>query len=229
MAIDYKAWLAATGKPPTEANALIWKKTHGVALGKYNPDGSPRTAAAPAPGPGPEAAAPAQPAPRPYTPPAFDPNYRDPQGQKLQSLADAKYDTTRANARLAYGTWLNQNFGEGAATFDPNTKQWTYDTSKRGGMFNRIADDERENMRTTLNAAAARGMVRSGNRIENEGKVAAAATNARTDLTNQQQNAFNAMNTAVSDADTQASYQIGVDSNLRNIEDYNRKHAMGQA
>lgn len=49
MAIAYQEWLDRTGRKGTSADALIWKKTHGVALGKYNPDGTPRSTATQAP------------------------------------------------------------------------------------------------------------------------------------------------------------------------------------
>lgn len=52
MAVSYKTWLASNGRKGTAADALIWKKTHGVALGIYNPDGTAKakpTAAAPGP------------------------------------------------------------------------------------------------------------------------------------------------------------------------------------
>lgn len=50
MAIKYAEWLSRTGRKGTEADALQWKKSHGVALGLYNPDGTPKPqAAAPAP------------------------------------------------------------------------------------------------------------------------------------------------------------------------------------
>jgi len=41
MALRYAAWLAANGRAGTAADAMIWKTTHGVALGLYNPDGTP--------------------------------------------------------------------------------------------------------------------------------------------------------------------------------------------
>lgn len=41
MAITYKKWLEQTGRKGTAADALMWKKSHGVALGLYDRNGNP--------------------------------------------------------------------------------------------------------------------------------------------------------------------------------------------
>ena len=51
MAVPYKEWLQRTGRKGTQADAYQWKTTHGVALGKWNPDGTPRTQASAPPTP----------------------------------------------------------------------------------------------------------------------------------------------------------------------------------
>lgn len=238
MAVDYKAWLAATGKQPTEANALIWKKTHGVALGKYNPDGSPK-APAPAPGAAPGAApgdvggAPGV-AATPYVPPAFNTNYIDPEGQSEKTALGQKFGRARLNATTNYNTWMLQNYGDGAVV-DSGQKDadgatvWNYDYSKRGGVFNKIADDERDGLRGALNSAAARGMARSGGRVLNETKVNSAAAESRNTVERSRLGEFNNMNQAIGDSRTDQSLEenrITRESNMRELDRYNRKYGM---
>lgn len=143
MAIDYKTWLAKTGRKPTAQNAALWKSTHGVALGKYNSSGQP-TGAQPPPAPPP----PPAPAPPP-APPAFDPNYRDAQSIKELSDLTAQRDLLKTNAQRAYDLGIAD-----------------LDAAKPG-----IERDRTLGLDSANNNAAARGMFRSGNRIVNRGKV----------------------------------------------------------
>lgn len=143
MAIGYKTWLARTGRKPTAKNAALWKKTHGVALGKYNSSGQP-TGAQPAPPPPP----PPAPAPPP-PPPAFDPNFRDAQSIKELSDLASQRDLLKANATRAYELGIAE-----------------LDAAKPG-----IERDRTLGLDSANNNAAARGMFRSGNRIVNRGKV----------------------------------------------------------
>lgn len=231
MAIRYEEWLKATGKPPTEANALIWKKTHGVALGLYNPDGSPKGAAAPAPAPGPapEAGPAAPPAPAPYVPPAYDPNYRDAQAIGEESALNAKWDTARNNARTSYATWLTDMYGAGAAVKGADGK-WTYDLTKRGGKIGEIDYNEREDTRKNTNQLAARHALRSGIRVADEDRIGVAAGQQRAEVGRQQNQQFTTMSNALGEADTEQSlgrYQIGVSANQRRLDDYNRRYGMG--
>lgn len=41
MALKYAEWLKASGKAATETNAMLWKQTHGKALGLYDAAGNP--------------------------------------------------------------------------------------------------------------------------------------------------------------------------------------------
>jgi hypothetical protein len=236
MALDYKTWLDKSGNKPTEANALIWKKTHGVALGKYNPDGSPKVSA-PAPGAAPgggDAAGGGSKPTTPYVPPAFDPNYIDPEGQMEKTALGQKFGRARLNATTNYNTWMLQNYGDGAVV-DSGQKDadggtvWNYDYSKRGGVFNKIADDERDGLRGALNSAAARGMARSGGRVLNETKVNSAAADSRNTVERSRLGEFNNMNQAIGDSRTDQSLEenrITRESNMRELDRYNRRHGM---
>lgn len=92
MAIKYQEWLTRTGRKGTEADALAWKKTHGVALGMYNPDGTPKAPTQQAPTvnltdprlPGIEAQLRAVPG-------SFNDQRRLSAGQVLRSLIEAGY------------------------------------------------------------------------------------------------------------------------------------------
>lgn len=41
MALKYEEWLKASGKPASATNAMLWKQTHGAALGLYDKAGNP--------------------------------------------------------------------------------------------------------------------------------------------------------------------------------------------
>lgn len=225
--IGYDAWLAKNKLARTAANAGNWTRQYGPG-GLVPKPGTAPAAPAAAPEPGYQ-----QPAPAPYTPPAYDPNFKDAQGISEWSATQAKYDTQRLNAQNAYAMYLNQTYGDGAATATKDAAGritgYNYDLSKRGGRFLEIDRNEREGREGAVNASAARGMLRSGSRIENEGKVSVAAGEQRTGIQQQQQNAQREMDAAVTSANTDSAMEeqrIGRESNMRNLDEYNRKHGM---
>lgn len=231
MATDWENWWASYSRshPGAAINAETrdkFRAWQAARAGQAAP-----APAAPAPPPTPEYQ---PPAPKPYTPPAFDVNYRDAEAQTDLSNLKAKYDTQRLNAQSAYGTWLTENYGAEAAVpiKDANGKitGWTFDTNKRGGKFLQIDDSEREGLRGSINSAAARGMSRSGHRYVADGRVRTAATNQRTDLQNAQNRAWQDMDAAVTGANTDEALQnqeIVKAANRRRLDQYNSQYGMG--
>lgn len=228
MAITYEAWLKATGKPPTAANAMTWKTTHGVALGMYNPDGSPKSAA-PASG-APAAAAPEQvyKPPPPPPPPNWQDVYNTGDATSAGEIAGLKrkYGDVRDQATKAYQQWVTQNYGGEAIGADGN-----FDPTKAtGGQVARINRDVGLGVDRQQNNAAARGMFRSGSRIVNEGQERTAGAERLVDLGHERDRQEFGMTSARTNADTDEAVQANsarTAAAQRAMDDYNRKYGAG--
>jgi hypothetical protein len=105
MAIQYQEWLRRTGRRGTAADAMVWKKTHGVALGLYNPDGT-RAAVTVA-------------APTTATEAVPDPQVSDPRlipfTAQLQAIPGRYNDERRTQANLTLKRLIDEGLIEGGS------------------------------------------------------------------------------------------------------------------
>jgi hypothetical protein len=154
MAIGYQEWLDRLGLKPTKDNALKWKTTHGVALGKYNPDGTPVTATPAAPPPAPT--------PDPYLTPE---GYGAASNASAQSqIADllAEYQNATGGTIDASG-----NFVAGP-TQGTIGSQYTQLVNQLAAQRPAIEQSRRDRLNQITSDMAGRGLLRSGIReVEN--------------------------------------------------------------
>lgn len=219
--MDYAQWLKYQGiGSSAAARDRFWayRAAHGAPI-----PGSPQAPNAPAPAPPPEPAPYTPPPPPP--PPVIDWNtlYNNHDAQSIAEAADLdlRYSTTANNATKAYQNWVTQNYGAQAigpdGKFDP--------TKATGGMVARINRDTDLGVERQQNAAAARNMYRSGNRLVNEGKERAAGADKLTDLSNERENQQFGMDSTIGQAQMErdigkntayrASAQRGIDDAWR--------------
>lgn len=148
MAIGYDEWIRRTGKPRNAQSALQWKTTHGVELGKYNPDGSPVTPLGAPPA--------APPTPDPFMTPEGFGAAADPNAQS--SIADllAEYTTQTGGTVDASG-----NFVPGATkgTLGAGYGQLINNLAARRPQIEQARNDRLTGITQDM---AGRGLLRSG-------------------------------------------------------------------
>jgi hypothetical protein len=165
MAIGYREWLDRTGLPATKQNAFKWKTTHGVALGKYNPDGTPITSTPPAP--------PAPPTPDPYlTPEGF--------GAAADPAAQSQIADLLAEYRNATGGTIDASGNFVAGPTQGNIgSQYTQLVNQLAARRPAIEQSRRDQLNSITSDMAGRGLLRSG---INEVAKTRANTDAATQL-----------------------------------------------
>lgn len=156
MAISYQSWLYIMGRKGTAADALAWKKTHGVALGLYNPDGT-RKAPPPPPDLGP-----------PVDPQQSDLRFAPLQAQ-LQNIPGTYNDTRRTDANLTLKELIDSGLLD--ATSRLGTEERTSGVQGAGGAdipnvvyhIVRGADGRQylQGFREVLGSQASRGFLES--------------------------------------------------------------------
>jgi hypothetical protein len=201
MASEYTNWAAAYGrKNPNATNEDRRDAYWGWRAKKGRPvPGSPQAAQQ-----APEQSAAAAPAP----PPEYDPNYRDAAAEQDLANVQQKYDTQRVNASTEYSNYLNKTFGAGSVeSYDEGgVKRYRLkqgaDPEQYGGVFAQMRQDRERGITNRQNSAASSGMLRSGNRIVQEGQVKQDYANRATDIEGGRRDAATGEQTAFSNAAT---------------------------
>lgn len=201
MASEYANWAAAYGrKNPKATNEdrrdayWAWRAKKGRPV-----PGSPQSAPQ-----APEQSA----ATPPPAPPEYDPNYRDATAEAELANIQQRYDTQRVNASNEYNNWLTKTFGAGAVeTYDDGgVKRYRLrkggDPEQYGGVFAQMRRDRERGLTNRRNTAASTGMLRSGNRIVQEGRVKQDYANRATDIEGSRRDARQAEQTAFTNAAT---------------------------
>jgi len=144
----------------------------------------------------------------PAPPPEYDPNYRDAVAEQDIANIQQKYDTQRVNAANEYSNYLNKTFGAGSVeSYDEGgVKRYRLkqgaDPEQYGGVFAQMRRDRERGITNRRNAAASSGMLRSGNRIVQEGQVKQDYANRATDIEGARRDAAMGEQTAFSSAAT---------------------------
>ena len=199
MASEYANWAAAYGRNnPNATNEdrrdayWDWRAKKGRPVA-----GSPQSAPQ-----APEESA----ATPPPAPPEYDPNYRDAAAEAELANIEQKYGTQRVNASTEYNNWLNRTYGAGAVEgYEEGgvkryrLKQGT-DPEQYGGVFAQMRRDREQGLTNRRNTAASTGMLRSGNRIVQEGRVKQGYADRATGIEGDRRDARQAEQTAFSNA-----------------------------
>jgi len=142
----------------------------------------------------------------PAPPPEYDPNYRDAIAEQDIANIQQKYDTQRVNAANEYSNYLNRTFGAGSVESydDGGVKRYRLkqgaDPEQYGGVFAQMRRDREQGLANRRNAAASSGMLRSGNRIVQEGQVKQDYANRATDIEGARRDAATGEQAAFSNA-----------------------------
>ena len=189
MAIDYKTWLAKSGRKPTAANSMQWKKTHGAALGQYNKDGTNVA------GPNASAQAAASPTAPQYDTPKFVPGAMDARG--IAEGADLSYVHKLTNAGLDRDRDLSMS-EIAAQRVDADKQQ---------------VDNQRQNRRNH----GARGTSLSGLKVHDRGEIDASRVRQEGQLNRAAQAVGNNYQSQKDQNDAQ--FRVGSTQNKFNTED----------
>lgn len=156
MAIRFDEWLERTGRPRNKASADLWKRTHGVALGLYNRDGTPaeRPSVTPAPEPAPT--------PDPYLTPEGFGAAANPDAQAAIADLLAEYQGTTGGTIDASGNFVA---GPTSGTIGSQYNQTINALAARRPA---IEQARRDRLSDITSEMAGRGLLRSGIRqVEN--------------------------------------------------------------
>lgn len=215
---SYEQWLKDNKLSSSEGNAANWKRQYGPT--GYTPNPALAQPAAPAPAPAPV-----------FTPPPPAPNWadllKDTDALGQAGIADnkLKYGGIRDNATASYKQWALQNYGSDAIGADGK-----FNPNAQGGQVARINRNTTLGVQQRQNNAAARGMMRSGNRVVQEGRVRTEGADQLTDLSNEHDRQQLGMNQTIGQATTDeaiANNQANYGSAQRKMGDWWQRNGAG--
>lgn len=199
--MDYRTWLNYHRIPSSADNAKRWRAYR--AQPRWH---TPAPAAAPPPPP--PVPPPPPPPPPPPAPPSWDPNYRD--AQSISEIAGLTSERDRAI---------------GAANRD-----WTLFSAEQDSYIPGIRREATQARDKNVSQAAARRMLRSGNRIENEGKINTAESESLGNITRALERGKFNRDSAIGSANTgyqNALNAVYSNAGQRRLADYYRQWGNG--